>query len=257
MKYIFLLKKTLTLALVMVLFSCVSKKDIVYYQNIDNLQSNEKPISYEITIQPDDLLSINVSAEDPETVLPFTINASDKVGGGAKDGSTYLVDVNGYINFPVLGKLKVSGLTRTQLLQLFQDKLSTYVKNPIVIIRVLNFKISVQGEVGANGIFPITSERITLIEAISMAGDLTIFGKRDNILIIREVGGVKSYNRVDITKADFINSPFYYLAQNDVVYVEPGKNKINSAKINPSVGMYFGFFSMLLTVITFGITILK
>ena len=158
------------------------------------------------------------------------------------------------IDFPVLGKLKVGGLTRSEVLQLFKDKISKYIKNPIINLRIMNFKVSVQGEVTLPGTYNVASERITLIEAISMAKDLTIYGKRDNILVIREVNGVKSFNRVDITKADFINSPFYYLAQNDVVYVEPNKTKINGAAVGANTGVLISITSLLITVITLIIT---
>ena len=114
--------------------------------------------------------------------------------------------------------------------------------------------MSVQGEVGLPGTYPISSERITLIEALTMAKDLTVYGKRDNILIIREIDGVKSYNRVDITKAGFMNSPFYYLAQNDVVYVEPNQNKINGSAVGPSTSIIFSITSILITLVTLIIT---
>lgn len=162
----------------------------------------------------------------------------------------YLVDHSGNIDFPVLGKLKISGMTRTQVLQFLKEKISSYIKNPIITMRLTNFKISVQGEVTSPGVYPITTERVTLIEALSMARDLTILGKRNNILIIREIDGVKTYNRVDITKSDFINSPFYYLSQNDVVYVEPNKNKVNGSAVGPNTGVLISVTSLIITVIT-------
>jgi polysaccharide export outer membrane protein len=133
---------------------------------------------------------------------------------------------------------------------MFKDKISAYIKNPIINLRIMNFKFSVQGEVTLPGTYTVASERITLIEALSMAKDLTIYGKRNNILIIREIDGVKSYNRVDITQADFMNSPYYYLAQNDVVYVEPNKNKINGAAIGPNTSVIISVTSLLITLIT-------
>jgi polysaccharide export outer membrane protein len=149
-----------------------------------------------------------------------------------------------------LGKLQVGGLTRSEVLKMFKDKISAYIKNPIINLRIMNFKFSVQGEVTLPGTYTVASERITLIEALSMAKDLTIYGKRNNILIIREIDGIKSYNRVDITQADFMNSPFYYLAQNDVVYVEPNKNKINGAAIGPNTSVIISVSSLLITLIT-------
>lgn len=245
-------------------FSCASRKDIVYYQDIDGTPSIEKGNSYEITIQPDDLLMIIVSAEDPEIAAPFNLKSISVQNAGKLDLVTgqqtqqlYLVDASGYIEFPVLGKLKVGGLSRTELLQMLQMKIGVYIKNPIVNLRIMNFKVSVQGEVNLPGTYTVASERVTLIEALTMAKDLTIYGKRNNILIIREINGVKSYNRVDITNADFINSPFYYLAQNDVVYVEPNKNRINGAAIGPNTGVIISISSLLITLITLLITTTK
>ena len=254
MKYFFLLKKSIPFVFVLLLVSCASKKDMIYYQDIDTLGSKEKSNSYEIKIQPDDLLLISVYAEDPEIAKSFSMNATAATAAGGAEGSSYLVDANGFINFPTLGKLKVSGLSRTEVLQLLDDRISKYIKKPIISLRITNFKISVQGEVSDPGSYPIASERITLIEALSLAGDLSVYGKRDNILIIREVDGVKTFNRVDITKSGFMNTPFYYLAQNDVVYVEPNQNKINAAAVNPSIGLVFSVISILITLTTLIIT---
>lgn len=261
MKYFFVIKKITLLLFALLFVSCASRKDVVYYQNIDGAVSPEKTNSYEIKIQPDDLLMIIVSADDPEIAIPFNLTtvstpslANPSIISGQQTIQSYLVNAGGTIDFPVLGKLKVSGLTRTEVLKMLQDKIGAYIKNPIINLRIMNFKISVQGEVNVPGTYTIASERITLIEAISMAKDLTIYGKRDNILIIREIDGVKTYNRVDLTKADFINSPFYYLSQNDVVYVEPNKNKINGAAVGPNTSVLISITSLLITIITLIVT---
>lgn len=261
MKYFFLFKKTIPFLTVLLLFSCKPREEVAYYQNIDKLASAEKSNSYEIKIQPDDLLSIIVSADDPETAIPFnlsTISVPSVYGLNASRGmesmQSYLVDAAGSIDFPVLGKLMVGGLSRSEVMRLLESKISKYIKNPIINLRIMNFKISVQGEVTIPGTFNISSDRVTLIEAITMAKDLTIYGKRDNILIIREVNGVKSYNRVDLTKADFINSPFYYLAQNDVVYVEPNKVRINGAAVGANTGVIISITSLVITLITLIVT---
>ena len=237
------------------------RENLVYYQNIDSLNSKQNSNSFEIKIQPDDLLLIIVSADDPETAIPFNLKsygtANPKqldIVAGQQSVQLYLVDASGCIEFPILGKLKVSGYSRSEVLKMFQEKISKYIEKPIINIRISNFKVSVQGEVTLPGTYPVVSERITLIEALSMAKDLTIYGKRNNILIIRETDGVKSYNRVDITKADFINSPFYYLAQNDVIYVEPNKNKINGAAVGPNTGVIISITSLLITLITLIVT---
>lgn len=260
MKYFVLLRKIFPFVLTLFLFSCAARKDVVYYQNIDNLASSEKVNTYEIKIQPDDLLMIIVSAEDPESAIPFNLTTASvptigaNMAVGQQSLQTYLVDHSGFIDFPVVGKLAVGGLSRSELMDLLTVKIAQYIKNPIINIRRMNFKISVQGEVMSPGTYNINSDRVTLIEAISMARDLTIYGKRDNILIIREVNGVKSFNRVDITSADFINSPFYYLSQNDVVYVEPNKVKINGAAIGTNTGVIISITSLLITVITLIVT---
>jgi len=258
MKYLSLLKKIIPFLLVTLLFSCASRKDIVYYQGIDGMAAQEKSNSYEIKIQPDDLLMIIVSAEDPEIAMPFNLKSISIQNPGKLEAATgqqtmqlYLVDSFGSIEFPVLGKLKVSGLSRTEVLQMLQQKIGVYIKNPIINLRIMNFKVSVQGEVSSPGTYTIDSERVTLIEALSRAKDLTIYGKRNNILIIREIDGIKSYNRVDITNADFINSPFYYLAQNDVIYVEPNKNRINASAVGANTGVIISVTSLLITLIAF------
>lgn len=264
MKVFFLLKKSIPILFAVLFFSCASKKDVVYYQNIDGLASGEKSNTYEIKIQPDDLLLIIVSAEDPETAIPFNLSTlsvpsvySLNASRGQETMQSYLVDTGGSIDFPVLGKLKLGGLTRSEVMQLLQDKISKYIKNPIINLRIMNFKVSVQGEVTLPGTYTVTSERITLIEALTLAKDLTIYGKRDNILIIREIDGVKSFNRVDITKADFINSPFYYLAQNDVVYVEPNKVRVNGAAVGANTGVIISITSLVITLITLIVTTTK
>ena len=211
----------------------------------------EKLNSYEIRIQPDDLLTINVSAEDPTITAPFNLNPSNVIGGAGGIASkasisNYLVDADGYIDFPELGKLKLSGLTRSEVLALFKKKISVYIKNPIITIRLENFKVVVQGEVGSPGVYEGKSDRFTLIEALTLAGDLKSTSRKDNILVIRDIDGVKSYHRVDVTKADFINSPYYYMAQNDVVYVEP-----KYRTISPDVTLVTTFTSFALTILSF------
>jgi polysaccharide export outer membrane protein len=256
----FSIKKLSFLFVILFLFSCASRKDIVYYQDIDSATFKDKVNSYEIKIQPDDLLMIIVSGDDPEIAAPFnlknytTVNPAKQDIAGSQATQLYLVDTDGYIDFPVLGRIKVGGMPRSQVVQLFHDKISVYIKNPIINLRLMNFKVSVQGEVTLPGTYNVTSERITLLEALSMAKDLTTYGKRDNILIIREIENKKTYNRVDITKSDFMNSPFYYLAQNDVIYVEPNKTKINGSVVGPNTGVIISVTSLLITLITLIVT---
>lgn len=252
-KFIFWLKKISFLALLLLVFSCASRKNVVYYQNIDSLE-NQNQNSYEVKIQPDDLLMIIVSADDPEAAIPFNLKtysiSSNKLDmtRGQETVQTYLVDSKGNIEFPIVGDIKIGGLTRTEALQLLQSKIAAYIKKPIINLRITNFKVSLQGEVNLPGTYNVNSERITLIEALSMAKDLTIYGKRDNILVIRETNGIKSYNRVNVTQSDFINSPFYYLAQNDVVYVEPNKTKVNASAVGPNTSVIISAVSILVSL---------
>lgn len=234
------------------LVSCASKKDVLYLQNIDQINSNEGSLSYEPKLQNDDLLSIIVAADQPELTVPFNlpqIQGNYQINQNQDGIKTYLIDIDGNIVFPVIGKVKLAGLTRSQAVRMLEEKIKEYITNPSVNLRILNYKFSVIGEVNRPGTFKIESERVTLLEALSQAGDLTIYGNRSNILIIREVGGKKEYNRVDITKADFINSPFYYLVQNDVVVVEPNKTRVNSSVVGPNLNITISAISLLTTIL--------
>lgn len=236
------------LFILITLSSCVSKKKIIYLQGQQNQSSNQ--VNYEPIIQNDDLLSITISSVEPELAAPFNIDQLQSSGSGSgtnMNKTTYLVDTAGEIDFPVLGKIKVIGLTKTLLKQQIKERLSLYLTDPIINIRIVNYKISVLGEVNKPGSYTLTGDRITLLEVIANAGDLTLYGKRDNILIIRDYLGTKTYNRVDITKADFVNSPFYYLDQNDVVYVEPRKARIDGTAIGGNITAIMSIASFLIT----------
>ncbi len=245
--------KYIVLIVISILFtSCVSRNKIVYMNNIDNSKSYESSKQYEPTLQPDDLLSIIISAENPEITIPFNlpqIQGNYEINNNQNGIKTYLIDNDGFIEFPVIGKVKLAGLTRTNANKKLVQILSEYIKNPGVNLRILNYKISVLGEVTKPGSYTIPSERITILEALSLAGDITIYGVRNNVLIIREIDGKKTYNRVDITNADFLNSPFYYLAQNDVVFIEPNKTKVNSSVIGPNASVILSGMTVLISLL--------
>jgi polysaccharide biosynthesis/export protein len=229
--------------------SCSQHKNIAYFQNIDQV-SELNGSSFESTMQPDDLLLIIVSAPDQEAAAPFNLTTENiptvigQAGMAQRQQQLYLVDKNGAIDFPVLGQIQIGGLTKTEVVKQLKDKLALYIKNPIVNIRIMNYKITVQGEVTKPGSYPINSERVTLVEALGMAGDLTIYGKRNNIVVVRETQGKKTVGRVDLTKADFINSPYYYLSQNDLVYVEPNKAKSSSSTFNQNTTVWISIASL-------------
>jgi polysaccharide export outer membrane protein len=217
--------------------SCASKKDIVYLQDVDTIKASNS-FSYEPVLKNDDLLSIIVSADDPEVTYMFNIpqiQGNYKVDESQSSIRTYLIDSYGQIEFPVLGKISLAGLTRSEAIKELTQKVKPYITNPTINLRILNYKVSVIGEVIKPGSYNFSSERVTLLEALAIAGDLTIYGKRNNILIIREKNNEKTYNRVDITNSSFVNSEFYYLTQNDVIVVEPNKTRINSSSFGPNV----------------------
>ena len=236
--------------------ACTSTKKIIYLQDVVPLKQQEIEQKYEVIIHGDDLLAIMVNSRDPELALPFNMPmVSYQLGsntGGQQRVLGYLVDTNGNIDFPILGEIHVEGLTRMQLTELIKNKLieGDLIKDPIVTVQFLNFKISVMGEVGRPGSFTIAGDRITLLEALSMAGDLTIYGRRDRVGVIRENNGKRTILFHDLRSADIFNSPCYYLQQNDIVYVEPNKAKSGQSSINQnnSIGVWVSVISLLTTI---------
>ncbi|MBL0012854.1 MAG: polysaccharide biosynthesis/export family protein [Flavobacterium sp.] len=234
------------------LFSCVSRKKLVYLQDIDNQKNYDSSLRYEPTLQPDDLLNVIVSAENPEVTVPFNlpqIQGNYQLNENQSNIKTYLIDNDGFIEFPVIGKVKLGGLTRSQAISTLADKVSFYIKNPSINLRILNYKISILGQVSKPGSYTIPSERITILEALSLSGDLTLYGKRNNILLIHEEEGKKTYTRIDLTKVDILNLENYYLAQNDIIYVEPNKTAINSSAVGPNTALYLSGLTVILSLI--------
>jgi polysaccharide export outer membrane protein len=235
-----------------VLSSCGSRKDIAFFQNSEN--DKEMKSSFESRFKSDDLLRIFINTKDSEAAMAFNLPIVSTLpirgGIGQLDYQTYLVDNLGFIEYPILGKIKVAGLTKSEFINYLKQQFKLYLKSdPVININILNFKISVTGEVAKPGNFIISSERISLPDALALAGDLTIFGKRSNIIVLRDVSGIKTINRIDITKTDFITSEFYYLSQNDVVYVEPNKTRVNASAIGPNAAVIISGLSLLITVV--------
>lgn len=236
----------------LLLTSCVSSEKMVYYQNVDkNTAITTK--EFATTIQPDDLLMIIVSSQDPLAATPYnlvgenSVSADQQAGRGRRQQQLYLVDGDGYIDFPVIGRIKMGGKTKEEVSAQLYTEVSKGIIDPVINLRIMNFKVTVLGEVRKPGVHKINSERITLPEALSLSGDLTIYGKRNNIIITREENGKLTTHRIDLTKTDFINSEFYYLKQNDVVYVEPNSTKVNSSAVGRNVSIYITAVSLLLT----------
>ncbi|MBB5396061.1 polysaccharide biosynthesis/export family protein [Mucilaginibacter sp. AK015] len=220
--------------------SCIGQKEIVYFQK-DLNQSDTINVAeaYVPKIQPGDILSIPVNSLNPAASSFFNpyapaTSATDITTTNAQNGAAplsqtasngYLVDANGEIEMPLISTIKVGGLTTAQARDIIREKLKQYLKEPTVNVRFLNYKISVMGEVARPSVYVIPNEKVTLPEALTMAGDLTIYGKRDNILIVRDNGGKKEFGRVNLNTREVFTSPYYYLHSGDLIYVEQGKGK--------------------------------
>jgi polysaccharide export outer membrane protein len=216
----------------LILFSCKTREKLVYLQKGDD-QTKVQP-DYQVILRPDDQLNIMVGGSDMESLAPFQFfySANTQGGGGGMmqnpqmmggAGLSYVIDINGNINFPVLGFIKVAGLTRLQAVEFLQKQLEVYVQDVVVNVQLMNFKYTVLGQVKAPGVqsVPVGTERLTILEAIAKAGDLQITGLRNNVLLIREVNGQRIEYRLDLTSKDLYQSAAYYIHQNDVIYVEP------------------------------------
>ncbi|NHM06420.1 polysaccharide export protein [Flavobacterium sp. CYK-4] len=239
-------------SLLLILSGCADKKKLVYLQGIDNQKNYDNSLRYEIKLQPDDLLSIVVTAENPEVTTPFNLPLiQGNVTTNSQTGRTFLIDNDGYIEYPVLGRIKLGGLTRTEATAKLTQMVSNYINNPVITVRIMNYKVSVLGEVAKPGSFNIPGERITVLEALSLAGDLTIYGKRKNILLIRDDEGKKTYTRIDLTDSQLLNSSNFYLAQNDILIVEPNKPKLNSSIVGPNIGLWLTSISVMLSLMIF------
>jgi polysaccharide export outer membrane protein len=246
-------KRVFSLLFLMLISSCVSKKDIIYFQN-DAIDQSKVSNSYKTIVKPDDLLQITINALDIEAVIPFNLPAvsfsslSNTAVGQARQ-QPYLVDNNGEIDFPVIGKIKIGGLTRYEIIELLKSKLSPdYIRDPTINIRIANYKISVLGDVRMPGSYNIPNERITILDALALAGDTNISAQRDNVLIIREEEGKKLQYRVDLRSNKLLTSPVYYLQQNDVVYVEQNYANIQSASANSNTTLFISITSLLITL---------
>ena len=257
------------LLLPFLLTACQSYKKVPYFQNVEVVNEVEQQEKlYDAKIMPKDLLTIVVSCTNPELAIPFNLTVASNAGIAVSTSSyvttqpvlqPYLVDNEGNINFPVLGELKLGGLTKREAEQLIIDKLKPYMKEtPIVTVRMVNYKISVIGEVTRPGTFTISNEKVNLLEALAMAGDMTVYGLRDNVKLIREdANGKQQIVTLDLNKAETILSPYYWLQQNDIVYVTPNKAKARNSDVGNSTSLWFSATSILVSVVSLLVNILK
>ena len=257
------------LLLPFLLAGCQSYKKVPYFQNVEVVNEVEQQEKlYDAKIMPKDLLTIVVSCTNPELAIPFNLTVASNAGIAVSTSSyvttqpvlqPYLVDNEGNINFPVLGELKLGGLTKREAEQLIIDKLKPYMKEtPIVTVRMVNYKISVIGEVGRPGTFTISNEKVNIFEALAMAGDMTIYGIRDNVKLIREDNtGKREIVTLNLNDQDILQSPYYYLQQNDILYVTPNKTKAKTSNISSSTTIWFSVIGSLVSLASLIIAITK
>jgi polysaccharide export outer membrane protein len=241
------------ICLILLNLSCSSKKDILYLQDYQRIAAMTTDNFEPPLIRPNDILMINVASFDLEAAAPFNLlqpgrTLADMRSTANREIQGYIVNADGTIEFPVLGTVQAGGKTRQELVNHLKSEISAYLKDPIINIEIINYKITVLGEVNRPGTYTIREERITLLEALGYAGDLNIYGKRDNILVVREQNGTRTYSLVDITQSSFMESPFYYLLQNDVVYVQPNNAQVGGAAYNRNSSVYISIASVLISL---------
>lgn len=255
-------KSCIVLVIILFNFGCASR-NLVYLSDLDASSGYSSQIDHVIEpkIQKGDLLKITVSSLNAESNLLFNagvLNTSSdfRMNPATSINEGYLVSSNGEINFPVLGALKVEGKTKEEATDFMKELVDEFVKEPIINISFLNFKVTVIGEVSKPGTFTLDNDRITLFEALGLAGDMTQYGKRENVLIIRDEGGERKANRVNLNNKEFLKSPYYMLHQNDMVYVEPDKMKAIQASTNQRTLTTLGILASLGVAILFNIRFL-
>ncbi len=250
---------TLAAFLLLTLFNCGPKKNMVYLEKNDYEQAVSQAVYQGTRLQTGDLLDIKVSAFDEFAVRPFNQATMAKTGNVSSSGNVssgtivpdgYLVDTDGYINFPVLGRLHVAGLGRQQLQEDLEGRLKAYLTDPMVTVRQLNFNVTVLGEVNRPGQYTSPNEKINLLQALGLAGDMTQYGDRTNVKLIRNVNGTEQTYTLNFNDASLTKSPVYYLQQNDVLYVQPDENRKIAANANPNRALLFSVLGAAIAVTT-------
>lgn len=215
----------LSLLCIVLFCGCGGARNLVYFSDLANETNAKKIDDQSIKIQQKDILRINVSSQSQESNVLFANNTGGNVSASEFAQTGHSVNKSGEVNFPVLGNVKLEGLTIAEAQDMLASKLVRYVKTPIVDVKIINFKITVIGEVNRPSSFTISGDGINLLEALGMAGDMTVYGKRNNVLVIREENGDRIMKRLNLNSREVMNSPFFTLKQNDIVYVEPDKSK--------------------------------
>ncbi len=250
----------MVVTVILMMVGCGSSKQVAYWQNIDSISLAASKGLFDAKIMPKDELTILVQTTDPLTSEPFNLRSTGQTS--SKNQITgYLVDNDGMINFPIVGKIHVAGLTKTECEDLIKSKIQPYLartENPLVSVRTSSYRITVIGEVNRPGVIPVATEKISLIEALAEAGDMTIYGKRDNVLLVREdKSGEKHKVRLNMNDANIINSPYYYLQQNDIVYVEPHKVKARNTFFGSNTSIFYSVIGITTSLVSLLITVLR
>ena len=257
-------KRSFIWIMALVLFaSCFTPKKVLYLQDLPQGMEQEIKADYEAKIKKDDLLQILILAQTPEAAKPFNLSALvqevNSTSTGDQDQYSYLVDINGCIDLPVLGRMQVEGMTTQEVKTVITRKLQekNLIKNPVVQVRIQNFKVSVLGEVKIPGVVDVKGERITVLEALSKAGDLTMQGRRDRVAVIREENGKRTAHYLDLKSKAVFDSPYFYLKQNDVVYVEPNDAKSvqyrsgQMGNVTPWISLVSSILSLVTLIVAF------
>ena len=257
-------KIALSIVVLALMTSCVSRKQLAYFHPITAKSAVEinkqRPAQPELTVKVNDALIISVTALDPEAALPYNLASAPYATPNSEHVPTassyqyYTVDTEGYITFPVLGKLHVEGKTQSEVIEMIQDMLKEQIVNPLVTMRFLNAKITVLGEVDLPGSYPLNNGRMTILEALGAAGDLTPYGRRDNILITRENNGQLEFARLDLTSDEIFTSPYFYLQQNDVIVVEPNQARSTS---NQTIGLWLSMIGTVSSAATVVVSVMS
>lgn len=255
------------MTIVLLLNACKSAKQVTYFQNIDSISLAASKGLYDAHIMPKDQLTITVVTSDPSTSKPFnlsvqsTLSADGRLNSSSGSLLPYLVDNNGDIDFPVVGTIHVAGLTKNQCEELIKSKIKPYLAEseaPVVTVSMSSYRVTVAGEVASPKVVPVTTEKMSVLEALAQAGDLSIYGRRDNVLLIREnADGQKEAHRLNLNDANIINSPYYYVQQNDYIYVEPNKVKAKNSAIGQSTTLWFSLVSILTSVASLVVNIVR
>ncbi len=239
--------------------ACSVPKDVVYFQGVDSLTPEQKAQmsqSYSTKICPDDLLTITVTGWDPTVLTPFNlptyayaVQGEEKIEP-SEELQTYLVYKDGTINFPIIGKVQASGLSKQELAEKLRVEIDKYASGVNVNVQIVNFKITVMGDVSRPGVVSIKNDRVSVLDVLGSVGDLTINANRKNILVIRDNNGQKEFGRMDLTDPAIFTSPYFYLKQNDVVYVEPNKAKKRNSRYSAAQQYSITVFSSILSAIS-------